>query len=337
MKKGKIVQFYFFVAIFIIGIVIVVNSITVNETKKPSVSVAKPKSKNIGYQVYLVQNDAVPEEYLDKDRLYVAKLIDYIKLNYNIEYDIKDEISYNVTGKLDVDYVSTGNLSVKPTLAEREYTFIPNTVADSKKINTDLKLDYMDYNYEFAQIKDSLGVGVKGELKIIFSVNNCSNNKNLFTDTITIPLGEDVFSIADKSTEVTVTTSASEDSVKVDTTELIVGILIILLGGFKAFSVADKSFNLIKENYYTTTLAKILKNYGDIIAEMMEPMDLRDIRVSDVRNFNQLLDVEEETRSPINFYEVRKREEGHFVIIHNNIGYRYILKNNSKNKGKRSF
>ena len=40
-----------------------------------------------------------------------------------------------------------------------------------------------------------------------------------------------------------------------------------------------------------------------------------------------MLDVEEELRIPIMFYETEKNVSGEFVIVTNEIAYRYVLKN----------
>ena len=55
-----------------------------------------------------------------------------------------------------------------------------------------------------------------------------------------------------------------------------------------------------------------------------------DINVIDVKNFDQMLDVEEELRIPIMFYETKKGTEGELVIVTNEIAYRYILKDKKK-------
>lgn len=331
MKKGKLIEFYIYVAIFIIGIIIIANAVTVTKAQKSIVSTNKLEKEDINYQVHLIENTAVPEEYLEMDKMYVAKLIDFIKFNYNLEYDTKDQLVYNIKGKMDVNYLTTDSTAVKPTVAEREYTFVADsyiTEIDKKQIiNKSIDIDYNQYNVELSQIKEVLGLAVEANLDIIFTVKNESNNKTVYTSTISIPLAKEAFAIENKSKDTSVTTNITKDKVSVSSPKLLIGILIIIISGFKAFKVADKSFNVIKENYYTIAREKILKTYGDIIAEMVEPMDLNGVQIADVKNFEQLIDVEEETRSPINFYEVEKNEEGHFTIIHNNIGYRYILKN----------
>ena len=49
------------------------------------------------------------------------------------------------------------------------------------------------------------------------------------------------------------------------------------------------------------------------------------MKIVDVKNFDQLLDIEEEIRMPILFYETIPGEEGEFVILFDNMVYRYII------------
>lgn len=335
MKKGKLIEFYTYVAVFIIGIIVVVNSITVKKIDKKIDTSSKLEVQDVKYKVYLIENSAVPTEYLEMNKMYVAKLIDSVKFNYDLEYNSKEQLIYSVVGKMDVNYLSTNSTAVKPTVAEREYVFIPDTPAtvDGKKqiIDTSFKLDYNKYNVELAEIKDVLGLSVEANLDVIFTVKT-QDNKTLYTSTASIPLAKEAFSIENKVKDSTNPLGIEKEETEINSAKLLVGLLIIIISGMKAFKVADKSLNVIKENYYTIAREKILRTYGDIIAEMVEPIDTKGIKIADVKNFEQLVDVEEETRSPINFYEVVKNEEGHFVIIHNNIGYRYVLRNRGARK-----
>lgn len=331
MKKGKLIEFYFYVAIFVFGIIFMVSSIHINKKEKTVIVKSELEKKDINYKVYLVENTAVPVEYLQMDKMYVAKLVDYIKFNYDLEYNTQDSLIYNVKGKMNVNYLTTDTIAVKPTVAEREYEFVPDTYVSEenlkKKINKSVDIKYNDYNVELAKIQEVLGLAVEANLDVVFTVKNEKTNKIIYTSIISIPLAKEAFSIENDSKDTSITTNTNKEDVSINSSKLLVGILILIISGFKAFKVADNSLNVIKENYYTISRDKILKTYGDIIAEMLVPMDLTGIQIADVRNFEQLIDVEEETRSPINFYEVKKHEEGHFIIIHNNIGYRYILRN----------
>ena len=46
----------------------------------------------------------------------------------------------------------------------------------------------------------------------------------------------------------------------------------------------------------------------------------------DVKNFEDMVDIEEEIKSPILYYEVEEGSEALFTIVNDNYMYRYILK-----------
>lgn len=65
------------------------------------------------------------------------------------------------------------------------------------------------------------------------------------------------------------------------------------------------------------------KKYREIIVELEYKTDFEMKNVVDVKDFEELIDVEEEIRNPILFFE----DEGHFVflIMADNVVYRKIL------------
>ena len=73
-------------------------------------------------------------------------------------------------------------------------------------------------------------------------------------------------------------------------------------------------------------LNKILKEYGDIIAEADNMPDLTKYDVVNIKQFNDLVDIEEELHSPIICNEIREDLESWFLIFHNETAYRFILK-----------
>ena len=106
---------------------------------------------------------------------------------------------------------------------------------------------------------------------------------------------------------------------------LTIGIILFAISAFGILNIIRKIISADRRTDYEVALNRILKNYGDIVAEIVTPTETGNMRVIDVKNFDQLLDIEEEIRMPILFYETVEGEEGEFTIIYDNIVYRYIL------------
>lgn len=80
------------------------------------------------------------------------------------------------------------------------------------------------------------------------------------------------------------------------------------------------------KTYYEKTLARILKTFLEVIAEVHAPPSGDGLEVIDVKNFEYMVDIEEEIKSPILFYEIIKGSESIFTIVNGGYIYRYMLK-----------
>ena len=106
---------------------------------------------------------------------------------------------------------------------------------------------------------------------------------------------------------------------------LIIGSIFVLVAILLILDSIKKSIKFSKKSDYAIALNRILKNYGDIVAEIVSPVEIDSLNVIDVKNFDQLLDIEEEVRMPILFYETIADEQGEFIIICDNMAYRYVI------------
>ena len=84
-----------------------------------------------------------------------------------------------------------------------------------------------------------------------------------------------------------------------------------------------------RKNYYEKILNKILKDYAEIIVEVSNPINLNGLEVFDIKNFDDMIDLEEELKSPILLYETIKGKESVFIVVNDNYAYVYTLNNNS--------
>lgn len=104
---------------------------------------------------------------------------------------------------------------------------------------------------------------------------------------------------------------------------LSITVLIVLVLIFLLIVEIKKSPNT-KKNIYRIELHRLLRKYGDIIVEIKHEISLKDTMIIEVKDFNELLDVEEEIREPILFFE--QDQYCVFMIIHHKIIYQWKLK-----------
>ena len=298
---------------------------------------------NLDYKVYLKPNKFYEKNYLEKNKKYLSSIVDYIDvdLNYLFNATKKMDINYyySINAKISSDYDSNG---VVAELWSKDYTLLPsksvNASASNFKIVENLKIDYEKYDKLAKNFKEEYGIVADTKLTITININSVSKlagySSNLTdkkTVTLIIPLNKAVTDVtvsgADPTTNNITKTITPENNINsVLLTISIVLLLVSLPTGFISFY---KLFKITNVSQYIVQQKRILKNYGDIIAEVTTRPDLRDIKVIRVKEFEDLINIEEELRVPILFYELKDRDESWFVI--NTVGqaYLFVLKSTS--------
>ena len=77
---------------------------------------------------------------------------------------------------------------------------------------------------------------------------------------------------------------------------------------------------------YRKNIDRILKEYSEIIVEVTYSIEHDDLTIIDIKEFDDMIDLEQEYKSPILHYEKIHGYESWFVIIKDNFMYRYIFK-----------
>ncbi len=301
--------------------------------------------ENIDYKVYLKPNNFYEGPYLESGKQYTTELIDYIDIdlsylfsgsntiNMNYDYDI----SATIIGKY--ENANNGNAEIWT----KKYKLLENQtkqIFDTREfdINQNLKIRYDDYNKIVNDYKNQFKLAIDAYLNVKLNLKydgiiqkNKKNIKGTDSLEINIPLSKDTIEIdteydKDTSKELIPTSDDLKDMKKVYLGAIILIIDILLL--IKFF---DKIF-ISKKTYYTKMLNKILKNYSEIIVELSNPIDLNGLEILEIKNFDDMIDLEEELKSPILLYETIPDSESIFIVTNNNYAYIYTLNNNNYNK-----
>lgn len=320
------------IAIIILIIAVVMLSRSTNIVQ--NVLVSYDTESDIDYKVYLFNNDYIKSDYMGEGKLYIADLVTEIATDfkYKIETSKKfnSEYKYEIIAKATVNHNSTGKL-----LWSEEIKLVENgdvKVVDNKSISiTDsVKLPYNQINTKVKMFKNQYDIPIRAYVDLDLIIKDKKTNEEIATTGISMDLFEDVFEIIETNTG-TKTLDVTEDSIPNKTLVSIESLVIIITLGYIAYMIYSSiNTSVSKKSYYAKAIYKILKNYGDVVAEIVKPIDLKYLNVIDVKNFDQMLDIEEELRIPIMFYETIKNEEGWFILVHNDIAYRYILRDKLK-------
>lgn len=296
-------------------------------------------SRNAIYTINLKENDFFETQTLEMNRTYVSSLVSSINMDYTYSVSgnkkAKTKYQYQIVAVSTIEYSSASKSGV---LWSKQYVLVEPKEFEIEGSNFTIKenvsVDFETYNNEVKAFRQQLKIPVNSNLQVKLIVKSDSDVPGVEENVIVaevlnmkMDLDQDIFIVekdfknADNKTVVDV----KETSKEIDKPKFIIGIIFIILAIGIILDSIRKSVRFSKKTDYAIALNRILKNYGDIVAEIVSPIEIDNLNIIDVKNFDQLLDIEEEIRMPILFYETIPDEQGEFVIICDNMAYRYVI------------
>ena len=324
-----------FVALFIITVIFLQGTFATT----PSQKIDYNENSNLDYKVYLKPNNFYETEYLGKNKVYIANLIDNIEINFRYNYMIAQpsnvDFSYNVVAKLTIN-----DGSGKNTYFEKEYTLLPNKAKSIKSgtnysLNEKVSIDYAYYNSLANSFKQQFGLDTTSNLTVYLKVNkrtNIENANNGFENStmfVKIPLSEKAINIELNYQDINNSNYIIKgvDS-KVD--NIIFGILsaITLLSSLVFAIQIIRLLTMLngKKTIYDKYIERILNEYDRLIVENGTGPDTRDCQVIKISKFEELLDVRDNLKLPIMYYVVTKHTKCQFYIKHDDELYLLTIK-----------
>ena len=275
------------------------------------------------------------------NKTYISSLVN--KINMDFTYTLagnkkaKTKYTYQVVAVTDVKYASTSS-DKQDSIWSKQYVLVePKEVevnASSFNISENFDVDFATYNEEVKNFKEQLRMPVKANLQVKLIVRSnmevAGVEKPVIESSIMnldMDLAQDVFSIEkefdnSESKEIFETTETNK---KINIPFMVIGAILIVAAILIMLDSIRKSIKFSKKSDYAIALNRILKNYGDIVADIVSPVEIDNLNVIEVKNFDQLLDIEEEVRMPILFYETIPDEQGEFIIVCDSMAYRYVI------------
>ena len=326
--------------ILFLGIIMIIKSIMV-EKGYSNVLYSYNISKNINYTIDLKQNDFFETQTLDMDKTYISSLVD--KINMDFSYSFAG--SKNANTKYNYQIVAVSNIRYSNVTKENEDIIWSKqyVITEPKKfevngssfnIQDNFIVDYSLYNDEVLNFKEQLRLPVNADLQVKLIVRSDSDVKGIDEPVtecsimnLKMDLAKDIFTVEKQFENVDnkKIENIVESKKTVNKPLLIIGCIFVLSAIMIMLDSIRKSIKFSKKSDYAIALNRILKNYGDIVAEIVSPVEIESLNIIEVKNFDQLLDIEEEIRMPILFYETIPDEQGEFIIVCDNVAYRYVI------------
>ena len=325
---------YIFLCILFLFFALYFISSSVNISKEENIKYYEKGT--IDYKVCLKDNDFYEEECLNKNMSYVANLIKNMPLSFN--YDFSTTKKINLTPKYEIIAdLTISNSDESTDYYEKKYILKSLSKVEKDNANYTIKdnsitIDYDYYNTIASKFKSQYNVETKSNLKISYIVYNDSADIHLSPSitSINIPLSEKSLNINMKSVDIN--NNDSQDLVKYkfelsNMIYLLLGIISVIISIYSVIK-AVRMVNVSKEkkNKFDKYTAKILKEYDRLIVETTSLPHLDDYNIIKINKFEELLDVRDNMKLPIMYYEVAKHQKAHLYILHENNLYLLTIK-----------
>lgn len=323
-----------FTAVF--AILLIVNGVFPKDNSTPLYTYNM--ERKVDYKVYLHKNSFYEEEYIGMGKQYTTELIDYVDIDFDYVYTgskLSDIVyDYDIKAEIIGEYESTKDENKE--LWTKKYTLLENKPKEANNTTTfnikeNLKIDYSKYNEIVNQFKKEFKLAIDAYLKIRLNINYSGKIEGYeelvrgddFLE-IYIPLSKSTINIDtnyDENNSKTIIPTLSNDKNK---ESLYFGIILLISDIVLVILTYDKIF-VNKKTMYLKKLERLLKDYSEIIVESSTMLNYDELDVLEIKNFDDMVDLEEELKSPIILYEYIKDKESWFIVLKGNYAYRYIL------------
>ena len=299
------------------------------------------EKSTLKYRVHLKPNNyysASVLESTDKINTYIASLIDSIDAIYDYSFDIDD----NITMRLSYDIIA--RLSITDEREENVYFEKDYTILSNKQINVDdakhasiqenVKIDYDYYNNIATGFRSTYGINSSSNLVVMLNIHKLSEDEKATilngnsVQQFRIPLSERAININLKYDNLNNNSFVIRDENFniASNKRLIVGCICIIISLIFAIKVVRMYEKLSpKLSPFDKYVRKLLRTYDRLIVESRNAINLDDYQIIKVNKFEELLDVRDNLKLPINYYVVTPHQKAIFYIVSTNV-YMYTVK-----------
>lgn len=320
-KRKLITYLISFIILSILTVVVIYNGVS-----KRTTIVSYSESSLNDYLVCVRENEFYNERCIEKDKQYVASIIDYLDvfLKYNLKADEKLDFiySYKINGKL----VIYDRDNEKNELFTKDYEFVKElkkvkSNSNGYNIEENLKIDYHEYNNLAERFKKEYNIIGESKLIITLTVSTLGKYKDIedainhgFFSSVTIPLTEKTIYVSMDSQNANIKNEFSHIETKAKVILFILSVLmiIVLINLFRYVIYYYKKM-IKEENKYDRFIRKLKNEYGRYIVETETLIDSDEYKLIEVKNFNELLDKARIREDNILCFE--SKEEISFMVI----------------------
>ena len=328
-------------AVMVVSIFSIVKAINPDVTSRKKLYTYNYDA-NMDYKVYLKNNNFFTMPYMEMNKQYIASIIDYIEVTPKFSFKSSDDLDYSYNYSIVATARGLGEDADgrKVDVWSKEYpiTALQTNMGSGKSfiIDKTVKLDYNAYNQVLNDFRTQFGLSVDARVDLTMKVNVVAGLKGASEKTLQesynlslqFPLLVQTLRVkADYINNGGDTIYGSINPQKHINIPLVIIAFAVLIVSFVVLGKLVKSLIAVtRKSEYIIAVNKIMKEYGDIIAETHNMPDLNKYDIVNIKNFADMVDIEEELHSPIIYFEIEEDEKCVFLILNDKTAYRYLLK-----------
>ena len=284
---------------------------------------------SVDYRVNLKDNTYYTEEWLPKDREYVAELIDDVLADFQYEMevdadDVKFDYSYEIYAQILVKGDS-GAVIYDPIYVLKPETTFTQTGSRTLNINEQVSVDYHTYNEKAAAFIDGNSIEkVKTTLVVTMKVNVISkcddfeeNGNNSYSLSLNLPLVSNTISIYTSSAVPTAESKILACVGKINQNIfLVLGIVASLLAALGVCGVFIYAYKTRNEDInYEIKIKRLLSRYRSFIQKINNEFDKKGYQILMIGSFTEMLSIRDTIQSPILMSENADKTKSEFIIV----------------------
>ena len=337
-KKNKKKEIRNLVILIILTLFIGMGSFVVYLSSSKQRFVTYNETSNVDYKVFLKKNEFYKEKYIEKNKGYVASLIDSISANFKYNLNFSKELSYNYSYRIAVEVDVNDDKNDSSIYHFTEDLVTKNSVSNQGdlSINDEINVKYGDYNNLINRFKEVYELrNVTSNLRLVLYVNieDIENSQATMKDkkvsSLVIPLTESTVSVDIMDENITNNVKQIEliednNHVQLLTIGLMSFVIsFILMGYLLVYVRKSRTAQMI----YEKEIKSIMANYDSYIQRISGSYDVGTSQVLKIETFNDMLEIRDTLKQPILMLE-NEQKTGTFFIIPatNSIIYTYALR-----------
>lgn len=293
------------------------------------------EKSEVDYKVYLKNNDFYDEEYLTKDKLYIASIIDRIDIDFDYDFFVNENIDLDfnceIIGKLIIQ-----NEQKNSIYYEKEYVLDKKSLYSirdkaTNNIKKSISIDYDYYNSVANSFKNEYKINPVSSLVVYFKVNKDGDNfaslNNNSTMEVNIPLSKQSVNISLNYKKINNDSKLLKKSeIKLNNVlYLVISLILFCLSMFILYRFVKLiRFFVGRKSKYQRYVNKLLRQYDRVIINSNEDYNDK-LGLVKINDFKELLDLRDISKLPIKYY-VPNSNKCFFYIEYENKVYLYTVK-----------